>query len=172
MKNIPPSPPSNSFHVIAPLALFAVPENSFPRYKTGARKCTPNRVFFQKSSQSLCLLPISLYQSRRTSRAEKKDRLGGNRFLSNRIHHLPPLLVPSVEIDLTVSPLSRASSSPRHRLLSRRNEPKSRGGGGRKNQKNTHGETKRGAGEVGLYRWRKTRFSVAPIIRRVYARGE
>lgn len=65
MKNIPRSLPSNSFHVIAPLALFAVPENSFPRYKTGARKCTPNRVFFQKSSQSLCLLPISLYQPRR-----------------------------------------------------------------------------------------------------------
>lgn len=119
MKNIPRSLPSNSFHVIAPLALFAVPENSFPRYKTGARKCTPNRVFFQKSSQSLCLLPISLYQSR--ERAAPRKRIASGETDSSRTEST--LLIPSVEIDLTVSPLSP------HRLLSRRNEPKSRGGG-------------------------------------------
>lgn len=80
-----------------------------------ARKCTPNRVFFQKSSsQSLCLLPISLHFSRAN---EPRREKGSPRGKPIPLEPNPPPtlpsspLIPSVEIDLTVSPLSRTSSS-------------------------------------------------------------
>lgn len=157
MNNIPRTPPSNSFHVIAPL----VPPLPGKFVLAGKRR-TPNRVFFQKFSQSLCLLPISLYQSRFTnepSRAEKKDRLEGNRFLESN----PPLRGNRFNRLASVAHLS-----PR-RLLSRRNEPKSKEGGREKGEvKNIHGESRKKGEERGVEKLdacngrEETRFSGLP----------
>lgn len=138
-----------------------------------ARKCTPNRVFFQKSSQSLCLLPISLHFSRAN---EPRREKGSPRGKPIPLEPNPPPtlpsspLIPSVEIDLTVSPLSRTSSSLVSSCGVTNRNPE--GGRGRKNQKNIHGERERKRVSTGYISAEENSIFGLPIIRRVYTLAE
>lgn len=141
-----------------------------------ARKCTPNRVFFQKSSsQSLCLLPISLHFSRAN---EPRREKGSPRGKPIPLEPNPPPtlpsspLIPSVEIDLTVSPLSRTSSSlvSSCGVTNRNPEGEREGGEGKIRKISTEKGSAKGF-RRGISAEENSIFGL-PIIRRVYTLAE